>query len=209
MPTNLQVKRFAWVIVGFLGTIFCNMKVLQVTHKVWICVGRGGVSLWCQPRLMIRPDLRSLCNMAGAGLHAGNGLQHTALSPRRSLPPVPSQSFHRTPASRCTAPLTHLLSPTFLTKSAPRCLTYCLPPCPNRYNHSPCSTPTSRPSLHSSTPLVLPHLPPPCPNRGYNRNSLQYSNVETFITFRSSTPLVLSLCDYFFLGRAWPNTRSW
>lgn len=38
---------------------------------------------------------------------------------------------------------------------------------------------------------------------------LQYSNVETFITFRSSTPLVLSLCDYFLLGRAWPNLRSW
>lgn len=42
-----------------------------------------------------------------------------------------------------------------------------------------------------------------------NIKVLQYSNVETFITFRSTTPLVLSLCDYFFLGRALPNTRSW
>lgn len=42
-----------------------------------------------------------------------------------------------------------------------------------------------------------------------NIKVLQYSNVETFITFRSSTPIVLSLCDYFFLGRAWPNARSW
>lgn len=42
-----------------------------------------------------------------------------------------------------------------------------------------------------------------------NIKVLQYSNVETFITFRSSTPLVLSLCDFFFLGRAWPNLRSW
>ncbi|MEW5297977.1 MAG: hypothetical protein WDW38_003726 [Sanguina aurantia] len=42
-----------------------------------------------------------------------------------------------------------------------------------------------------------------------NIKVLQNSNVETFITFRSSTPLILSLCDYAFLGRAWPNTRSW
>jgi GDP-mannose transporter len=25
-----KIKKFAWVIVGFLGTIFCNIKVLQV-----------------------------------------------------------------------------------------------------------------------------------------------------------------------------------
>lgn len=42
-----------------------------------------------------------------------------------------------------------------------------------------------------------------------NIKVLQNANVETFITFRSSTPLVLSLCDYFFLGRALPNARSW
>jgi solute carrier family 35 protein len=35
------------------------------------------------------------------------------------------------------------------------------------------------------------------------------SNVETFIVFRSSTPLVISLLDYLFLGRTWPTARSW
>lgn len=38
---------------------------------------------------------------------------------------------------------------------------------------------------------------------------LQYSNVETFITFRSSTPLVLAFCDWAFLGRHLPCGRSW
>ncbi|KXZ48130.1 hypothetical protein GPECTOR_30g226 [Gonium pectorale] len=42
-----------------------------------------------------------------------------------------------------------------------------------------------------------------------NIKVLQNANVETFITFRSSTPLVLSLCDYIFLGRALPTARSW
>ncbi|KAG2426365.1 hypothetical protein HXX76_013122 [Chlamydomonas incerta] len=42
-----------------------------------------------------------------------------------------------------------------------------------------------------------------------NIKVLQYANVETFITFRSSTPLVLSVCDYIWLGRALPNARSW
>lgn len=42
-----------------------------------------------------------------------------------------------------------------------------------------------------------------------NIKVLQHSNVETFITFRSSTPIVLSICDYLFLGRSWPNLRSW
>jgi solute carrier family 35 len=41
-----------------------------------------------------------------------------------------------------------------------------------------------------------------------NAKVLQYSNVETFITFRSSTPLVLSMCDYVFLGRTLPSARS-
>lgn len=41
-----------------------------------------------------------------------------------------------------------------------------------------------------------------------NAKVLQYSNVETFITFRSSTPLVLCICDYFFLGRQMPSGRS-
>jgi len=42
-----------------------------------------------------------------------------------------------------------------------------------------------------------------------NMKVLQHSNVETFITFRSSTPLVLSLCDYLFLGRTLPGAQSW
>lgn len=41
-----------------------------------------------------------------------------------------------------------------------------------------------------------------------NAKILQYSNVETFITFRASTPLALSVCDYLFLGRQWPSSRS-
>jgi GDP-mannose transporter len=41
-----------------------------------------------------------------------------------------------------------------------------------------------------------------------NIKVLMYSNVETFITFRSSTPLVLSLFDYIFLGRELPGGRS-
>lgn len=41
-----------------------------------------------------------------------------------------------------------------------------------------------------------------------NAKVLQYSNVETFITFRSSTPLVLCVCDYLFLGRTLPSARS-
>lgn len=41
-----------------------------------------------------------------------------------------------------------------------------------------------------------------------NAKVLQFSNVETFITFRSSTPLILCLCDYAFLGRHLPSARS-
>jgi solute carrier family 35 len=41
-----------------------------------------------------------------------------------------------------------------------------------------------------------------------NAKVLQYSNVETFITFRSTTPLVLCVCDYLFLGRQLPSARS-
>lgn len=41
-----------------------------------------------------------------------------------------------------------------------------------------------------------------------NAKVLQYSNVETFITFRSSTPIVLCICDYVFLGRRLPSLRS-
>lgn len=37
----------------------------------------------------------------------------------------------------------------------------------------------------------------------------QHANVETFITFRSSTPLVLSWMDYLLLGRSLPSPSSW
>ena len=42
-----------------------------------------------------------------------------------------------------------------------------------------------------------------------NVKTLQYANVETFIVFRSSTPLLIACLDYFFLGRELPNRRSW
>lgn len=42
-----------------------------------------------------------------------------------------------------------------------------------------------------------------------NVKTLQYANVETFIVFRSSTPILIALMDYCFLGRALPNARSW
>lgn len=38
---------------------------------------------------------------------------------------------------------------------------------------------------------------------------LQNSNVETFIVFRSSTPIVVTICEYLFLNRALPNLRGW
>lgn len=41
-----------------------------------------------------------------------------------------------------------------------------------------------------------------------NIKTLQYANVETFIVFRSSTPLLVALLDYMFLGRELPNARS-
>lgn len=42
-----------------------------------------------------------------------------------------------------------------------------------------------------------------------NIKILQYANVETFIVFRSSTPLIISVADYLFLGRELPSGRSW
>jgi len=38
--------------------------------------------------------------------------------------------------------------------------------------------------------------------------ALQYSNVDTFIVFRASTPIVLSVVDALFLGREWPHYKS-
>ena len=39
--------------------------------------------------------------------------------------------------------------------------------------------------------------------------TLQYANVETFIVFRSSSPILIAALDYVFLGRELPNARSW
>lgn len=41
-----------------------------------------------------------------------------------------------------------------------------------------------------------------------NIKTLQYCNVETFIVFRASTPVVIGVADWLFLGRELPNTRS-
>ena len=42
-----------------------------------------------------------------------------------------------------------------------------------------------------------------------NMKSLQYANVETFMVFQLSTPLVVSIADYLLLGRKLPSPRSW
>ena len=42
-----------------------------------------------------------------------------------------------------------------------------------------------------------------------NVKTLQYANVETFIVFRSSSPILIAALDYVFLGRELPNARSW
>mmetsp|Transcript_139 Transcript_139/g.208 ORF Transcript_139/g.208 Transcript_139/m.208 type:complete len:325 (-) Transcript_139:246-1220(-) len=42
-----------------------------------------------------------------------------------------------------------------------------------------------------------------------NMKTLQYANVETFIVFRSSSPILISVLDYTFLGRELPSLRSW
>lgn len=41
-----------------------------------------------------------------------------------------------------------------------------------------------------------------------NGKVLQYSNVETLITFRACSPLFVSVLDWFFLGRTFPSLRS-
>lgn len=38
---------------------------------------------------------------------------------------------------------------------------------------------------------------------------IQYANLETFIVFRCSTPLIMSVSDYLFLNRELPTIRSW
>ena len=41
-----------------------------------------------------------------------------------------------------------------------------------------------------------------------NIKTLQHANVETFIVFRASTPLLICVCDYWLLGRQLPSRRS-
>ena len=41
-----------------------------------------------------------------------------------------------------------------------------------------------------------------------NIKTLQFANVETFIVFRASTPLVIGTAEWWFLGRELPNARS-
>ena len=42
-----------------------------------------------------------------------------------------------------------------------------------------------------------------------NIKTLQYANVETFIVFRSSTPVAISLLEYLYQGREMPTFRGW
>lgn len=42
-----------------------------------------------------------------------------------------------------------------------------------------------------------------------NMKSLEYANVETFMIFRFSTPLAISIADWAFLGRQLPRFKSW
>ena len=41
-----------------------------------------------------------------------------------------------------------------------------------------------------------------------NMKVLSLANVETVIVFRSCTPIAVSVFDYYFHGRDWPNARS-
>ncbi|GBG23998.1 GDP-fucose transporter 1 [Hondaea fermentalgiana] len=42
-----------------------------------------------------------------------------------------------------------------------------------------------------------------------NIKILQHSNVETFITFRASTPIIISVLDWALMGRELPSRKSW
>lgn len=41
-----------------------------------------------------------------------------------------------------------------------------------------------------------------------NIKTLQFANVETFVVFRASTPLVIGIAEWWFMGRELPNARS-
>lgn len=42
-----------------------------------------------------------------------------------------------------------------------------------------------------------------------NTNLLRHANVDTFIAFRSSTPLIVAVAEPIFLGRPWPTWRTY
>jgi len=42
-----------------------------------------------------------------------------------------------------------------------------------------------------------------------NFKSLQNANVDAVIVFRCSTPIIVAICEYWFMDREMPNTRSW
>ena len=68
----------------------------------------------------------------------------------------------------------------------------------------------SRP-IYTSWKTALAFAPAPIAFLGTlfsNIKVLQYANVETFIVFRASTPLLISLADYVWMGRELPNMRS-
>ena len=41
-----------------------------------------------------------------------------------------------------------------------------------------------------------------------NMQSLKMSNVDVVIVFRAMTPLIVAICEYLFMGRAFPSVRS-
>lgn len=41
-----------------------------------------------------------------------------------------------------------------------------------------------------------------------NMKALEHSNVETVIVFRACTPLAVTVIEYIFMGRSWPNFRA-
>lgn len=41
-----------------------------------------------------------------------------------------------------------------------------------------------------------------------NMQALSHSNVETVIVFRACSPIAVSIIEYFFMDRTWPNLRS-
>jgi GDP-mannose transporter len=65
--------------------------------------------------------------------------------------------------------------------------------------------------IYTSWKTALAFAPAPIAFLGTlfsNIKVLQYANVETFIVFRASTPLLISVADYVWMDRELPNKRS-